>query len=740
MIVLSKAQRPSTVRLRATSQSSGPPGPSNVITVGAVTTLEPGSPATSALLGSSPAQTWNLGVPRGFTGAAAAPGSSLFETRAAVAAATIPSAASGGPGYVRTAGYAATGDRGGALYKRYTGTPTNSTNPGNVQSLDGQWWRLVLEGPLPIECFGAKGDYYLFDETNVASTPSTNPSPTDNWQAIKYAYEFAMVHTLSSGHDNVGPIVQVGYGYFYVAQQIVFDRSIRFEGLGRGTSDRDSASGLIFPAGVAGILCRSSTATTFWSSSAIRHLVIRSLGNGGQTDKHGIDMKSACSIEHVTVDKFGGNGININCDINVQSNANTFFLNKVCVGENALNGIYCVGGDANAGIGIAIDAKFNGVSGTGFGVRDDSFLANAWIGCHTAGNPSGGYRGGGGNAPVVFIGCYAENDQGPSYAGDKVTFIGGLQGPGVDVSAGGIWQRGKEMIGGTKSFFPGAGAFFKTAKAANTAYSFDYNDGQPFDWKHFGNYWGLQWANQTVSHGIVSNENTGLSFGKPGPINSATVKPGILWTADGGFAPSLIDKSVGRIMGYSDASPPNGAHGPGEYILNALGGSLMGYWNRSQGFTGGTWVSGASLFAPEFKKASNGRWYLMDNTNGVTTVEPTHTSGAVTGADGLQWTHLGTGDAEWVKVSGLVFEVASTVDLPSIAAGASGSASTQTVTVTGAQLGDFAEVSYQGDCQGMEFIAWVSAANQAKWYPVNHTAAAIDLNGTFRVRVRPRVT
>jgi hypothetical protein len=49
----------------------GPPGPANVLSIGDVTTLETGEPATAEITGTAPAQVLNLGLPKGDTGTAA---------------------------------------------------------------------------------------------------------------------------------------------------------------------------------------------------------------------------------------------------------------------------------------------------------------------------------------------------------------------------------------------------------------------------------------------------------------------------------------------------------------------------------------------------------------------------------------------------------------------------------------------------------------------------------------------
>lgn len=49
--------------------ADGAPGPPNVLGIGTVVTVAPGGAATSSITGTSPAQTLNLGIPRGDVGA-----------------------------------------------------------------------------------------------------------------------------------------------------------------------------------------------------------------------------------------------------------------------------------------------------------------------------------------------------------------------------------------------------------------------------------------------------------------------------------------------------------------------------------------------------------------------------------------------------------------------------------------------------------------------------------------------
>ena len=95
----------------------------------------------------------------------------------------------------------------------------------------------------------------------------------------------------------------------------------------------------------------------------------------------------------------------------------------------------------------------------------------------------------------------------------------------------------------------------------------------------------------------------------------------------------------------------------------------------------------------------------------------------------------------WTSAGGLgttypVVNSNQTWDAASIANGAQ---VLQTFNVTGATLGDFVLASYQGDLQGLDVQAFVSAANTVKLKVRNDTGAAIDLvSGTWGFRLLKR--
>ena len=86
----------------------------------------------------------------------------------------------------------------------------------------------------------------------------------------------------------------------------------------------------------------------------------------------------------------------------------------------------------------------------------------------------------------------------------------------------------------------------------------------------------------------------------------------------------------------------------------------------------------------------------------------------------------------------LPFTGSTTVDVVSIADGASLTSSG--VTVTGATLGDRVEVTCSIDLQGLTLTGYVSAANTVRFLLSNQTGSAVDLaSATYKFWVTPQL-
>ncbi len=105
---------------------------------------------------------------------------------------------------------------------------------------------------------------------------------------------------------------------------------------------------------------------------------------------NGITIRATCSINEVLISSFDGNGIHLSANIVVNTNANRTQINNVSCRGNSINGILVDtadrgSGDTNACLITAVSVVSNGACG----IRDQSFLGNTYVGCHSATNSVG---------------------------------------------------------------------------------------------------------------------------------------------------------------------------------------------------------------------------------------------------------------------------------------------------------------------------------------------------------------
>jgi hypothetical protein len=178
-----------------------------------------------------------------------------LESRAAIAMLTVGTNAS--LTYIRTAGYYAVGDGGGALYKRVSSAPSHA---GKVQSADGIWFEYVQEGSANWRQFGAKGD----------GTDDTTPAQN----AINYLQTSAVT----------GGTLYTTAGFFLLSGGITTIDSIRIIGAG--------INGTVLFCGAADV----NVVTLGSSHSWIEHLSIYGKGsNFGAAETFGA-TKSALKL------------------------------------------------------------------------------------------------------------------------------------------------------------------------------------------------------------------------------------------------------------------------------------------------------------------------------------------------------------------------------------------------------------------------------------------------------------
>lgn len=314
-------------------------------------------------------------------------------------------------------------------------------------------------------------------------------------------------NTYGSGYYISAGTILIPPGTYYVSQTINLKKQVKFIGCG-GAKGYSYAPIIKFAAGVHGFIVHryntneagiETTPTTAADGSIFDGLQITSASNAIGIF-HGIWMRAAAVIRDTYVWNFSGHNIYANAAAGggglIEGNANNWFMENVRSAFSGQCGIYIRGADANAGNGIALDVANN----TEYGIADYSFLGNTYSGCHSAENGTsttkrawvnyggriylcidstlgstttpgtngavwydyaatagadqwvsgntyvqgGAYAGIGASARNMFINCYSEGGQPPSYfSGSSQQIFSGLHAAGV---AGGSIFRG--TIGG----------------------------------------------------------------------------------------------------------------------------------------------------------------------------------------------------------------------------------------------------------------------------------------------------
>lgn len=270
---------------------------------------------------------------------------------------------------------------------------------------------------------------------------------TDDGPAFTAALAFLNANAFPGPYDNGNQRLFIPKGIYWLnTTTLELHTTIILEGDGVGEAG-GNATHLKWAADTTGIRVQDPRTTGDTASGAqdttqggaasiIRNLALEGGYNGSNdADYHGIQLRARASIRDCYIADFQGNGIHIAADTQGNDgvpvgNANNFEVYKTLV-SGCRNGIYTIGGDANAGMVLALNAMTN----REWGVNENGFLGNTYVACHTANNSSGPYQTTNLNARCLFSGCYSEGDQPPSSFAQDTLVLGGLHGAGVNAAA-----------------------------------------------------------------------------------------------------------------------------------------------------------------------------------------------------------------------------------------------------------------------------------------------------------------
>lgn len=216
--------------------------------------------------------------------------------------------------------------------------------------------------------------------------------------------------SLSANGSFVGGTIVIPPGVYYFSGPWHISKRVRIVGAAPGDQRPTAGTALIFAENSSGIVFENERTSVHGSGSDTSYLTSVALHGSGTISGHGIDVKAGeVQIHNCTIRTFAGNAVNIVAYAVAQgTNANLFHIQNVRCIDNLGHGLYVEGADANAGNVIGMNCRVNG----GWGFYDASWLGNTYIGCHSAGNSLGDYRGTGGFSG--YFNCYSETEAGVS--------------------------------------------------------------------------------------------------------------------------------------------------------------------------------------------------------------------------------------------------------------------------------------------------------------------------------------
>lgn len=378
-------------------------------------------------------------------------------------------------------------------------------------------------------------------------------------------------------------------------------RSMILEGV---TTSRFAATRFFFPGDEPGIVVHYTDqgGGADGSGSLIKHIIVAAEGSTPLMD--GVWVKGyGVWLYDINCYGWGRNGIRINASVGEvpPTNGNGWRLDNCATMFNGSHGLFVQGGDSNAGVCTLHLSGSNG----GYGIYEDSFLGNTYVGPQTLSNTSGGYWAQGASQRNVFINPYGEGDEPASLINSPNVVVGSLISPGITGNCATLYggsannpmlftatSAGQTQIGsldGSKSFLQ----FYPTVDVLPVKFKFGQTT-NPFGGCYEWNYADLSGGSRFA----LAGENAKLTGTFHCAIDPTTP---IAW--DGMF--------LGRVRVFSGAATPTtGTNNRGDrmYYTEPSAGGFEGEVCVESG-TAGTYVEG-----------------LTATTDGTSTVELSATS------------------------------------------------------------------------------------------------------------------
>ena len=305
----------------------------------------------------------------------------------------------------------------------------------------GGLWQRLRADHIDVRWFGAKADWTHPGDWFDPIIPL--PDPTDDLPAFNAAIaalgtRVQLSNFIYNTSRKAGKVV--AEGSFFLSNTLHITKAVELVGAGNNSFSLDAgpwrpATVLAFPANTTGIRIHSEYRDDSPDGGSAHHAVIRDLMivctspekpdclNAPKPEGHGIHASAAFSVEHVNIENFWGNGINVVATGSIgpeAGNADGSYLEDCTAGQCGCDGFHFRGGDAQA----SVISRCSGVANGRAGFYDETF-GNTYIGCHSEGNIGPNYITEFLSNASVFINCWSENGSPPSRFHGAATIISG---------------------------------------------------------------------------------------------------------------------------------------------------------------------------------------------------------------------------------------------------------------------------------------------------------------------------
>jgi hypothetical protein len=320
----------------------------------------------------------------------------------------------------------------------------------------------------------------------------------------------------------------------------------------------------------------------------------------------GITAHCPFSIRDCWVDGFTGDGIHVEgyVDGAPAGNPNLWQVRDTMSSNNQGSGLYVKGTDSNAGTCIALSA----IGNKQWGVDDNSFLGNLYLGNHYRDNLAGPDRYQGGVNYSTVVGCYTEGGSKASSYNPFTYVLGGQRGAGT---AGGQRLLPGDSTLRLQSNKPAEHLLRLTGSSPGSGYCLSAEDG-----------------NENTRAYITKDGVIGTREGGTSHFASWGLRDQTLWSF--GVQDGPYSGSVGRVV----ARAAGGNYGQGQWVLQTLDATA----NQSDTLTlqnARVTVGSGGLALPAFTAAQ--RNALAAPAAGTALVIWNRDKGKVEGNDGSGW-------------------------------------------------------------------------------------------------------